>query len=115
MVRAGMPKTEGVCRDIPKRRQAWWTFVHLAGVAPTHKAAERATRPSVPWRKGRFGTQSAQGSRCVEALRTVVATMTQQHRNPLDSLTIACQATLRGEAAPSLRPVDDSAWQRAAA
>ena len=85
----GVPKTEGVCRDILKRRQALWTYVHLAGVGPTNNAAERAIRPGVLWRKGSFGTLSAQGSRFVESMMTVVATLKQQHRNPLDYLTFA--------------------------
>jgi transposase len=113
--RCGVPKTEGVCRDILKRRQALWTFVQLEGVEPTNNAAERAIRPGVLWRKGSFGTQSAQGSRFVEAMMTVVATLKQQHRNPLDYLMAACEAALRDEAAPSLLPADDSACQRAAA
>jgi transposase len=111
----GVPKTEGVCRDILKRRQALWTFVHLAGVEPTNNAAERAIRPGVLWRKGSFGTQSAPGSRFVEAMMTIVTTLKQQHRNPLDYLTTACEAALRREAAPSLLPADDSACQQAAA
>jgi transposase len=100
----GVPKTEGTCRDILKRRQALWTFVRHAGVDPTNNAAERALRPSVLWRKGSFGTHSPEGSRFVEAIMTVVATLKQQHRNVLDYLTAACEATLRGEAAPSLLP-----------
>ena len=111
----GVPKTEGVCRDILKRRQALWTFVHLEGVEPTNNAAERAIRPGVLWRKGSFGPQSAQGSRFVEAMMTIVATLKHQHRNPLDYLTTACGAVLWGEAAPSLLPKDDSACQQAAA
>jgi transposase len=59
----GIPKTEGTCRDILKRRQALWTFVRHVGVEPTNNAAERAIRPGVLWRKGSFGTQSADGSR----------------------------------------------------
>jgi transposase len=110
-----MPKTEGACRDIFKRRQALWTFGHLAGVEPTHNAAERALRPGVLWRKGRLGTQSAQGSRFVEAMLTVVAPLKQQHRNPLAYLTAACEAALHDAAAPSLLPADDSSCQWVAA
>jgi transposase len=113
--RCGVPKTEGVCREILKRRQALWTFVHLEGVEPTNNAAERAIRPGVLWRKGSLGTQSAQGSHFVEAMMTVVATLKQQHRNPLDYLTAACEAALRDEVAPSLLPTDDLACQRRAA
>jgi len=111
----GNPKTEGVCRESLKLRPALWTFVHLEGVEPTNNASERAIRPGVRWRKGSFGTQSVQGSRFVEAMMTVVATLKQQHRNPLDYLTAACEAALRHEAAPSLLPADDLACQWAAA
>lgn len=100
----GVPKTEGTCRELLKRRQALWTFVRHDGVEPTNNAAERAIRPGVLWRKGSFGTQSAEGSRFVEAMMTVVATLKQQHRHVLDYLTAACEAALRGEPAPSLLP-----------
>ena len=102
--RCGAPKTEGTCREIFTRRQALWTFVRHEGVEPTNNAAERAIRPGVLWRKGSFGTQSAEGSRFVEAMMTVVATLKQQHRNVLEYLTAACQAALCDEAAPSLLP-----------
>jgi transposase len=36
----GVPKTEGVCREILKRRQALWMFVRHDGVEPTNNAAE---------------------------------------------------------------------------
>jgi transposase len=100
----GVPKTEGVCRELLKVRQALWTFVRHEGVEPTNNAAERAIRPGVLWRKGSFGTQSADGSRFVEAVMTVVATLKQQDRNVLDYLTTACEAARRGEGAPSLLP-----------
>ena len=100
----GVPKTEGMCRDILKRHQALWTFVHLAGVEPTNNTAERAIRPGVLWRKGSFGTHSAQGSRFVESMMTVVATLKQQQRNVLDYLTMACEAALHDQPAPSLLP-----------
>ena len=102
--RCGVPKTAGTCQDILKRREALWTFVQVEGVEPTNNTAERAIRPGVLWRKGSFGTQSAEGSRFVESMMTVVATLKQQQRNVLEYLTAACEAALRGEAAPSLRP-----------
>jgi transposase len=104
----GVPKTEGMCREILKLRQALWTFVRHVGVEPTNHAAERAIRPGVLWRKGSFGTQSADGSRFVEAMMTVVATLRQQHRNVLDYLTAACEAAVHGETAPSLLPTPDA-------
>jgi transposase len=55
----------------------------------------------VLWRKGSFGTQSVQGSHFVEAMMTVLATLKQEHRNPLGYLTAACEAAVRDEVAPS--------------
>jgi transposase len=112
--RCGVAKTEGTCRDILKRREALWTFVQVAGVEPTNNTAERSIRPGVLWRKGSFGTQSAEGSRFVESMLTVVATLKQQQRNVLEYLTAACEATLRGEAAPSLLPASDQQSHAAA-
>jgi len=100
----GTAKTEGTCREILRLRQALWTFVRHEGVEPTNNAAERAIRPGVLWRKSSFGTQSAGGSRFVEAMMTVVATLKQQHRNVLAYLTDTCKKALRGEPAPSLLP-----------
>jgi transposase len=100
----GVPKTEGTCREMLKLRQALWTFVRHPEVEPTNNAAERAIRPGVLWRKGSFGTQSAEGSRFVEAMMTAVATLNQQHRNVLDYLTTACEAALQGNPPPSLLP-----------
>jgi transposase len=105
--RCGVPKTAGTCQDILKRREALWTFVQVAGVEPTNNPAERSIRPGVLWRKGSFGTQSTAGSRFVESMMTVVATLKQQQRNVLESLTTACEAALRGEEAPSLLPASE--------
>jgi transposase len=69
--------------------------------------AERAIRPGVLWRKGSVGTHSPEGSRFVEAIMTVVATLKPQHRNVLDYVTAACEAALRDEPAPSLLPTLD--------
>ena len=100
----GVAKTEGVCREVLKVYEALWTFVRVEGIEPTNNAAERAIRPGVLWRKGSFGTQSAQGARVVEAMMTVVATLKQQHRNVLAYMTEACQAAYTGLPAPSLLP-----------
>jgi transposase len=112
--RCDVPKTAGTCRDILKRREALWTFVQVDGVEPTNNAAERSLRPGVLWRKGSFGTQSEEGSRFVESMMTVVATLKQQQRNVLEYLTAACEAALRGGAAPSLLPAHDQKAQAAA-
>ena len=110
----GVAKTEGTCREMLKRREALWTFVQVEGVEPTNNTAERSIRPAVQWRKGSFGTQSEGGSRFVESMMTVVATLKQQNRNVLDYLTAAHEAALRGAPAPSLLPAPDQKSQAAA-
>lgn len=110
----GVAKTEGMCREILKRREALWTFVEVEGVEPTNNTAERSIRPGVQWRKVSFGTQSEAGSRFVESMMTVVATLKQQKRNVLDYLTAAHEASLHGEPAPSLLPQQNQESQIAA-
>ena len=112
--RCGVSATEGMCHEILKRREALWTFVQVEGVEPTNNAAERAIRPGVQRRKISFGTQSKEGSRFVESMMTVVATLKQQKRDILAYLTAAHEAALRGEAAPSLLPACEMESQAAA-
>jgi hypothetical protein len=88
--------------------------VQVKGVEPTNNTAERSIRPGVQWRKGSFGTQSEAGSRFVESMMTVVATLKQQNRNVLDYLTAAHEAALRDEPALSLLPERDQKSQAAA-
>jgi transposase len=109
-----VPQTAGTCRDILTRRQALWTCVQVDGVEPTNNTAERAIRPGVLGRKGSGGTQSAKGSRVVERMLTVVSTLQQQQRNVLAYLTEACDAALRGAAAPALLPAHTQQSQAAA-
>ncbi len=54
----------------------------------------------VLWRKGSFGTDSAEGSRFAERIMTVVATCRQQKRNVLDFLVSALMANHGGHKAP---------------
>jgi len=61
---------------------------------------ERQVRPGVLWRNGSFGIQSEAGSRFVERITTVVATLRQQQRNVLDYLTEACDAANWDRKAP---------------
>jgi transposase len=98
------PKTRHLCANLLKVETALWTFVTVAGVEPTNNQAERALRRAVLWRRRSFGTQSATGSRFVERVLTVVATLRQQDRDVLDYLTAATQAAVLGIAAPSLLP-----------
>ncbi len=97
--------TAATCREILALAPALWTFARVPGVEPTNNAAERALRPGVLWRKGSFGSHSPAGSRFVERMLTVAATLKQQRRNVVDYVTRACEAALRGEAAPALLPV----------
>jgi transposase len=97
-------KTAGMAKQILKLEPALWTFVQVEGLEPTNNAAERAIRPAVLYRKGCFGTHSAGGSRFVERMLTVVATLKQQKRNVLEFLTAAYEAHLRGLPTPSLLP-----------
>ena len=97
-------QTRQTCHNILKVEQALWTFVDHEGVEPTNNAAERALRRGVIWRRRSFGTQSEGGSRFVERILTVVATLRQQKRDVLDYLTEACKASTLGITPPSLLP-----------
>lgn len=112
LLRAGTrcrhPQIAATCREILTLAPALWTFVRVPGVEPTNNAAERALRPGVLWRKGSFGTHSAAGSRFVERVMTVAATLKQQQRNVVDYITRACDAALRGEPVPTLLPAQAS-------
>jgi transposase len=83
-------KTKGTCRQIQAVEAALWTFARVNGVEPTNNAAERALRRAVLWRRKSFGTQSAEGSRFVERILSVVTTLRQQGREVLEYLTAAC-------------------------
>jgi transposase len=97
-------KTGRTCAKILKLEVALWTFVRVAGVEPTNNGAERPLRRAVLWRRRSFWTQSAEGSRFVERILTVVTTLRQQKRDVLDYLTEACAAAIRGDPPPSLLP-----------
>jgi len=90
------------------------TVLKTSGESDLLAEFNRSIRPGVQWRQGSFGTQSAEGSRFVESMMTVVATLKQQKRNVLAYLTAAHEAALRGEAAPSLLPAHKMESQAAA-
>jgi len=96
------PKLIGMCEPLYAHRDWLWTFLDVEGVEPTNNASERALRPAVIWRKLSFGTKSAQGSRFVETILTVVETCHRQSRNSFEYLTAAIQAHHAGQPAPSL-------------
>ena len=98
-------KVAGMAAEMLKLRDALFTFVDHEGVEPTNNAAERAIRHAAIWRKICFGTDSEKGSRYVERVLTVVATLKQQGRDVRAYLTDAVHALRHGLPAPKLLPV----------
>jgi len=102
------PKTARTCKKLLKASEAMWTFVRAEGVEPTNNSAERAVRHGVIYRKLSGGTQSEGGSRFVERILTVHATLRLQNRPILPFLQAACEASLRGFTTPSLLPLPET-------
>ena len=100
----GRRKIEAKCREILALRRAMWTFARIVGVEPTNNGSERAIRPAVLYRKSSHGTHSADGSRFIERMLTVTATLKQQGRNVFDYVTEACERALHGQRPRSLLP-----------
>ena len=99
---SGNKKLKGMCKPLFAHRDWLWTFLDVNGVQPTNNASERALRPAVIWRKLSFGTQSANGSRFVETILTVVETCHRQSRNSFQFLTDTLTAHFNGDSTPSL-------------
>jgi len=95
-------ETPSMCRGILKTEQAIWTFIHRDGVEPTNNVAERAIRPAVIHRKTSLGTQSDRGSRFVERMQTVSATLKQTGRSISKFVHGVAQAVLAGGPEPRL-------------
>ncbi len=76
----------------------------MANLNIGRNAGERSLRHAVIWRKLSFGTQSAAGSRFVEAMLTAIETCRQQRRNVLAFATAAVEARLAHQPTPSLLP-----------
>jgi transposase len=107
-------RVAGMAKEMRKLEDAMWTFVHVEGVEPTNNYGERTIRHAVLWRKGSFGTDSADGSRFVERMLTTIATLRQQRRNVLEFITEACTAVMKGTPSPSLLPIGDHVTRAAA-
>ena len=97
--------TAGTCSEILRVEEGLWNFVWFPGVEPTNNAAERALRHAVIWRRISGGTDSAEGSRFVERMLSVVATCRQHGGNVLDYLTSCFEASREGRAIPALLPI----------
>ena len=70
----------------------------------SNNLAERTLRKAVLWRKGSFGSMSADGSRFAERMLTVSESLRAQGRNVLDFLEESIRASLVGRPQPSLIP-----------
>jgi transposase len=105
-VHCGHAKTAGTCDKMLGAFDSFWTFVRIEGVEPTNNASERAIRHGVLYRHISLGTQSERGSRFVERILTVEASLRRQGRDMRRFLLDACHAQLRGTAPPSLIPCE---------
>lgn len=97
-------KVAGRCRAILKLYSALWTFVRHEGIEPTNNNSERTIRKGVIWRKLSFGSHSAEGSRFVERMLTVTASLRQQGRHVADFVTDAITRHQAGMLQVSLLP-----------
>lgn len=100
----GHAKVSGMCASMLRTEPAMWTFARRPHVHPTNNAAERSVRHGVLMRRMSHGTQSVGGSRFVERLLTVRATLRSQGRNLFAYLEEACRAQLLGRSPPTLLP-----------
>jgi len=105
-VAASHSKTSKTCVQLLKHADALWTFVYFDGVEPTNNCAEQVVRHGVIMRKISYGTHSEAGSRFVERMLTVHATLRRQRRNILEFMRAACTAALQRHPAPSLLPTE---------
>src|SRR5262249_2984788 len=95
----------GRCRAMARVEPSMWTFARVEGIEPTNNEAQRAVRHGVLYRKLSNGTQSDRGSRFVERLLTVRATLRRQGRNVFRFLADATRAHFLGIPPPSLLPL----------
>ena len=97
-------KTGGTCARLIEQFDSLWTFVRLEGVEPTNNEGQRTVRHAVVYRKVSYGTDSEAGSRFVERMLTVHASLSRQGRDVLAFVTQACEARLHHTQPPSLLP-----------
>jgi transposase len=99
-----VPAARKIAKDLREYGAALWTFAEVEGVEPTNNAAERAVRKGVLWRKGSFGSHSAEGSRFAERMLTVSESLRAQGRSILGFLEQALRTHGNGDRSPSLLP-----------
>jgi transposase len=98
-------QTAGTCKELLAHEPWLWTFLEVEGVEPTNNEAEQKERHGVLWRKTSGGTDSANGSRFVERVLTVVDTCRRQGKKVLDYLRACIEAWRHNRAPPNLLPV----------
>jgi len=99
-----VPAARKIAKDLREYGAALWTFARVEGVEPTNNAAERAVRKGVLWRKGSFGSHSAEGSRFAERMLPVSESLRAQGRSILEFLEDTIRTALLGRGRPSLLP-----------
>ena len=97
-------KTARHCASVLKYQEALWTFVHHEDVEPTNNQAERDLRHAVLLKKLSHGTRSPAGSRFLERILTVTASLTAQGRKVLDFLAESLRAHQESRSPPCLLP-----------
>ena len=97
-----VPAARKIAKDLREYGSALWTFARVEGVEPTNNAAERAVRKGVLWRKGSFGSHSAQGSRFAERMLTVSESLRAQGRSVLEFLEASIRSNLLHSRWPTL-------------
>jgi transposase len=102
--RSSCPKTVRTCKRLLHSQHALFAFVYHSELEPTNNVAERALRHAVILRKLWFATQSAHGSRFLERMLTVYATLRQQRRDIHAFVVQACRASFERARSPSLLP-----------
>ena len=100
-------KTGRTCSNMLDDFACLWTFVRVEGVEPTNNDSERTVRHGVLYRRVCHGTHSESGSRFVERMLTVHATLKRQKRDAYDFVREACEAALARQPSPSLLPIQN--------
>ena len=93
-----------------------WVNCQKASPRARSDWAEQVVRHGVIMRKISYGTHSTAGSRFVERMLTIHATLRRQHRHILDFMRDSCFAARRDHPEPSILPIEASvsALRRAA-
>ena len=104
-----IPAARKIAKDLRESGAALWTFAKVEGVEPTNSAAECAVRKGVLWRKGSFGSHSAEGSSFAERMLTVSESLRAQGRSILQFLEGSIRAGSEGKSTPSVIPIHGGA------